>query len=174
MQAYRPALLIAAIYGLAGLLWIVLSDVLLAALVGENAAALTEYQTVKGSVFVFITALLVYWLTCRALRRQAETERSLRDSESRFRAIFDHAIDGIALAGIDDKRFVMANDAFCRMTGYGPEELSGLGIQAMHPPADLPHVIDQFERQARREIALTRNIPVLRKDGSAFRVDISS
>jgi PAS domain S-box-containing protein len=174
MQAFRPALLIAAIYGLVGLLWISLSDTLLAGLAGENTIALTHYQTLKGSAFVLVTALLVYWLVYRALRRQAETERSLRDSESRFRAIFDNALDGIALAGIDDKRFVIANAAFFRMTGYHPEELPGLGISAIHPAADLPHVVAQFERQARGELVLARDIPVLRKDGSVFLADINS
>lgn len=174
MQVYRPALLIAAVYGLAGLLWIVLSDALLAALIGENAAALTEYQTLKGSAFVLATAALVFYLSHRALRRQAETERSLRDSEARFRAIFDNALDGIALAGIDDKRFVLANGTFLRMTGYAAEELIGLGIDSLHPAADLPRVVAEFERQARREIALARSIPVLRKDGSLFHADINS
>ncbi len=174
MQAFRPALLIAAIYGLAGLLWIFLSDTLLAGLAGENATALTHYQTLKGSAFVLVTAALVFALCYRALRRQALTERSLRDSEARFRAIFENALDGIALAGIDDKRFVMANAAFLRMTGYAAEELIGFGIDAMHPAADLPRVVAEFERQARREIALARNIPVLRKDGSVFRADINA
>ncbi|MBI4990012.1 MAG: PAS domain S-box protein [Rhodocyclales bacterium] len=174
MQAFRPALLIAAIYGVAGLLWIFLSDALLAGLAGENAAELTRYQTLKGSAFVLATALLVYWLVVRALRRQAEAERSLRDSEARFRAIFDHALDGIALAGTEDKRFVIANASFLRMTGYSPEEMPGLGISAIHPAADLPHVVAQFERQARREIVLARDIPVLRKDGSVFQADVNS
>ena len=174
MPATRPALLIAAIYGLAGLLWIFLSDALLATLAGENAAALTHYQTLKGSVFVLATTLLVYWLVRRALVRQAETERSLRDSEARFRAIFDHALDGIALAGIEDRRFVIANASFLRMTGLSPEELPGLDIAAVHPAADLAHVVAQFERQARREIVLARDIPMLRKDGSAFQADVNS
>jgi PAS domain S-box-containing protein len=174
MRLSRPALLIAGIYGAAGLLWIFLSDALLAALADADVAALTHYQTLKGSVFVLVTALLVYYLAYRALRRQAETEDSLRDSESRFRAIFDNALDGIALAGIDDKRFVLANDAFYRMTGYSQQELPGLGIPAIHPAADLPRVIAEFERQARRETTVARNIPVRRKDGSVFQADITS
>ena len=174
MKRHRPALFIAAVYGLAGLLWIFVSDTLIAALIGQNAAALTHYQTLKGSAFVLVTALLLYYLVSIALRRQTDTERSLHDSEARFRAIFDNALDGIALAGVDDKRFILANAAFQGMTGYGPEELAALDISAIHPAADLPRVVEQFERQARREIPIARNIPVLRKDGSVFQADVNA
>ena len=45
------------------------------------------------------------------------------------------------------------------MLGYGPEEIKTLGVADIHPEQDLPRVIDQFERQQRREIAVAESLP---------------
>ncbi len=49
-----------------------------------------------------------------------------------------------------------------------------MGVSDIHPKEALPHVFDQFEKQLRREIGTARDLPVKRKDGSIFYVDISS
>jgi PAS domain-containing protein len=54
------------------------------------------------------------------------------------------------------------------------DELKRLSVADIHPAWHLPYVTEQFERQARDEIALAENIPVKRKDGSVFFVDISA
>lgn len=44
-------------------------------------------------------------------------EQQLRESEERFRNVFEHAATGIAIAQLDG-RFVQSNPAFCTMLGY--------------------------------------------------------
>jgi PAS domain S-box-containing protein len=107
-----------------------------------------------------------------AERKQAEN--ALRESETRFRGIFENATDGILLTDIESKRFSLANQALCNMLGYGMDEVANLGVGDIHAEADLPHVMEQFERLARGEIGLTHDIPVKRKDGSVFYADISA
>ncbi|MDP2806091.1 MAG: PAS domain S-box protein, partial [Gallionellaceae bacterium] len=64
-------------------------------------------------------------------RKQIEIE--LRDSEERFRQLFEKAPIGIAMAKQDQKIFI-ANPAFCRMFGYTQEELSDMTvIELTHP-----------------------------------------
>ena len=101
-------------------------------------------------------------------------EEALRQSEVRFKAIFEHARDGIALADSETKRFLVANDCFCQMLGYTKDELTRLSIEAIHPADQLPMIAVTFERQARGEIDLGANLPVKRKDGTIFFADISS
>jgi signal transduction histidine kinase len=60
------------------------------------------------------------------------------------------------------------------MLGYTEAEMSDLGVQDIHPEEDLLYVKDQFEKQVRKEIALAKDIPVKRKDGSVFYVDVNS
>ncbi len=116
------------------------------------------------------------------LRRQTEhleelvTERTgeLRESEERFRTIFDNAVDGIHLVSVEDKKFYDGNKAFCEMIGYSREELRNVGLVDIHPKESLPYVLQQFERVAKREITLAKDLPVKRRDGTVFYVDVNA
>ncbi len=103
-----------------------------------------------------------------------QTEKALRELAERFRAIFDAATDGILLADAETKRFEIANETLCEMTGYTQNEITDMGVEDIHPREDLPHVVEQFEQQKRGEQPLAENIPVRRKDGTVFYADINS
>ena len=105
-------------------------------------------------------------------RRNAE--KYLKESEEKFRIIFNNTSDGILIADIEEKKFFMANDAICSLLGYTREEIIGVSVKDIHPEADLPHIVEQFERQARGEIVVAEDIPVMRKDGTVFYADIHS
>ena len=100
--------------------------------------------------------------------------RRLRQSEQRFRAIFEGAQDGIVLVDAVSKGLIDANQRFCAMTGYRLDELSHLQVEDLHLAADWPNVLNQFERQIRGELTTAPALPVLRKDGSVFSADIST
>ncbi len=110
----------------------------------------------------------------RDITERKNTENELRESEERFRTIFDGANDGLLLADIEKKKFFTGNKTICNMLGYSIEEIKNLGIMDIHPKEDLPFVVEQFEKQERREIVLAENIPMKRKDGSVFYADINS
>lgn len=108
------------------------------------------------------------------ITERKRTEGALQESEQRFKAIFDHSNDGILLADMEKKRFFIGNETICQMLGYSPDEIKDLGVMDIHPAEDLPYVIDQFEKQARKEIAIAKDLPVVRKDGSVFYADVSA
>lgn len=113
-------------------------------------------------------------LLLREIAERKKAESALRDSEEKFRTIFDNAIDGILLADTESKKFLTGNSMICRMLGRSEDEIKGLGVFDIHPEKDLPYVIDQFDKQSKRQIEVATNIPVKRKDGSVFYADISS
>lgn len=113
------------------------------------------------------------WEAIESVQRK-RMEEELRESELKFRTLFNNNNDGLIVAGIEDKKFLLGNPMICRLLGYSQEEFKGLGIKDIHPDEALPHVFEQFEKQAKREIAVAENIPVKRKDGSVFYADISS
>ncbi|WHZ25783.1 MAG: hypothetical protein OJF51_000578 [Nitrospira sp.] len=64
-------------------------------------------------------------------RKQAEAK--LRESEARFRNVFEHAGTGIAIANLYGGS-VQCNPAYCAMLGYTEEELRNLDFsQIVHP-----------------------------------------
>jgi len=105
-------------------------------------------------------------------RRKAETH--LKESEERFRMVFENAADGILIADIESQRFFDVNAKFCRMLGYTKEELLKLEVDNIHPEDALQLVREEFKKQSRGETTIARDIPIRRKDGSLFYVDINS
>jgi PAS domain S-box-containing protein len=64
---------------------------------------------------------------------QKKAVEGLRESETRFRAMFKNAGVGIALVGMD-RRPLEANDALIQMTGYNPEEFFQMtGAELSYP-----------------------------------------
>ncbi len=104
-------------------------------------------------------------------RKQAE--KALRESEEKFRTIFEGAGDGIF--GVDPKtrRAVVVSPSMCAISGHTQSELLQLGVEDIHPKDHMPHVLDQFLKLLRGKINITRDIPVLRKDGHIVYCDIS-
>jgi len=84
------------------------------------------------------------------------------------------ADEGMLLVDAENRQFVVANKAMCQMLGYDAEEITSLRVMDIHPKEDLDYVLGQFERQARGEMVLTKNIPVIKRDGSGLYADINS
>ncbi|MBF0502469.1 MAG: PAS domain S-box protein [Candidatus Riflebacteria bacterium] len=97
-----------------------------------------------------------------------------KDSEVRFRTVFENAIDGIMIADPAQKKNIEANKAISDMLGYSRDELLKLRVEDMHPREDLSRILDLFERQVRGEISLAPDIPMLKKDGSVIYCDVNS
>ena len=110
----------------------------------------------------------------RDITERKRMEKTLRDSEARYRTLFEGSADGIVIADSETKQFKYANSALCRMLGYTEAELCALGVADIHPPESFPHVVAEFEAQARGDKTLAPDLPCLRKDGSVFPADISA
>ena len=103
-----------------------------------------------------------------AFNEQQRVEAELRESEARFRAMFDNTAVGVALMTLD-RRIVQVNPTVTRLTGYAAEEMTGF---------DPSHMIYEPDRYVDRELFTElvtgkRNQYLmekryLRKDGSLF------
>jgi PAS domain S-box-containing protein len=131
---------------------------------GDSAAPIRDRDgNIVGAVLVF-----------RDVTERKRAEQAIRESEERYRALFEGAVDGILIADVETKRFVHANSAMCEMLGYTEEELTKLTVSDIHPKDALERVIAEFEAQARGEKLLATDIPCLRKDGTVVYADINT
>ncbi|MHC5599195.1 MAG: PAS domain S-box protein [Nostoc sp.] len=102
-----------------------------------------------------------------------QTEVALRESEERFRTIFNQATVGITLVTLDGQ-FLQVNPAFCEITGYSVEELIELSFQDITHPEDL--VVDRlYARQvlAREINGYSLEKRYIHKDGSLVWVKVT-
>ena len=68
-------------------------------------------------------------------RKQAEW--ALKESEEKFRVIFEGSKDGIILADVESKKIHTGNKTFCDMLQYSADEISQLGVVG-YPPRGGP------------------------------------
>jgi PAS domain S-box-containing protein len=99
---------------------------------------------------------------------------ALKKSEEEFRIIFDNSFDGILLADAETKTFYRGNKSICRMLGYSEDEIIDLAVKDIHLPNDLSWIVAEFEKLARGEIKVAKEIPVKKKDGQIFFADIGA
>jgi PAS domain S-box-containing protein len=111
----------------------------------------------------------------RKKREVSDLIKALKDSEKRYRDLFDGAAEGILVAEVATKRFRYANPAICRMLGYSEAALTSMAVTDIYPKADLARVVTNFENQARGiGNSMTSEIPCVRSDGSIIYVDIKA
>lgn len=102
----------------------------------------------------------------REIAQRAAGEQALRESEQRFRSIFENAPIGIAFTDLSGG-FQEVNAHFCSLVGYPAEKLIGRrSIDVTHPD-DRREDIRQARRLMRGEIPFYRRLKrYVRHDGS--------
>ncbi|HEU4640973.1 MAG TPA: PAS domain S-box protein [Gemmatimonadaceae bacterium] len=98
-------------------------------------------------------------------RRRAEA--ALRESETRFRALYERAAVGIGVTDADG-HFLQANPAFCEILGYTEAELRERTSIGITHPDDRPMQRESLARLLAGELrSETLEKRYMRKDGSA-------
>ena len=105
--------------------------------------------------------------------KDREAERSLRDSETRFRSVVESLGEGLIITDLHD-RIVYVNSRITDLTGHRPEDLAGK--QAQDLLFDTANWKDGDSRMtARREKKRTRyDAPLLDKGGKVLPVEVIS
>ena len=86
-------------------------------------------------------------------RRNAE--KALRESEERFRRVFESGPLGMAMTDMQ-YRFLTANAAFCSITGYSSDELAHMNFRDIVHPDDLSQDMECLQKLGAAEILLNR------------------
>src|SRR5688572_13479208 len=85
-------------------------------------------QRVEHFFISFMVDALVVTLLLRLVHRQ---QRQLRQSEERYRALFEQARDGIGVVRLADHRLVEANDRVCEILGLEQQNCVGRDIRGL-------------------------------------------
>ncbi|HNV69135.1 MAG TPA: PAS domain S-box protein, partial [Candidatus Ozemobacteraceae bacterium] len=105
-------------------------------------------------------------------KRQAE--EALRESEQRFRAMFDNSNDGIVIAEVATRRLRYANPAICRMLDYSEADLLSRQADDLHVDAARPQAMDLFRRMASGETTFGVDVPLRRRDGTEIVCEVGA
>ena len=121
-----------------------------------------------GMILLFAIFLAVTVYTADRIRRQrnriAATERALRESEHKLRALTNNLGD-VVLAYDMDRRLVFANPALERVSGYSVEEFGANGFICWAHPEDRQRMNESWEQLFRGVGFRDQEYRVLTSDG---------
>jgi PAS domain S-box-containing protein len=104
-------------------------------------------------------------------RKKAETE--LRQSEERYRELFENNPFPMWVYGADSLAFLAVNDAACRQYGYSSEEFLSMKITQIRPEEEVPSLLDNLA-EADGSLQKSGDWRHRRKDGSELFVEVTS
>ena len=107
----------------------------------------------------------------RDITKRIQTEQALRESEARFRAIFEHSMAGILLTAPDGRIF-SANSAACRLLGRSEEIICKLGRAGIIDKKD-PRISPLLKKRAEKGYA-AGELTMIRADTRRIPVHVSS
>jgi PAS domain S-box-containing protein len=138
---------IALSYLLFGVLWIILSDHLVASIAPEPAI-LSRIQTLKGWAFVAATALFLYLLVRSAVRTRRRLRRRKEETDRFLNTLLEN-LPGAAYACRDDSDWTMTylSAGAEGVTGYSADELTAPG-----PPTYGELIVESDRQRVRDEV----------------------
>jgi PAS domain S-box-containing protein len=107
------------------------------------------------------------------ITERERAEQALRESEARFRILFDTAADGLLLRDVATGEFHLANQACLRMLGYTLEEFQRLDIVDLHPEEELPLIRAEMAKFHRGDAGTRAEVRFRQKNGSTFVADLN-
>ncbi len=99
---------------------------------------------------------------------------SLLRTDKQLRAVLEGLPGGVLVADEVTHEFLFANESFCSLLGYNQEEVKKLTLNNLHRAADMPRVLEDFQKIILGEINQSLKIPTLRKDQTTFMADVHS
>jgi PAS domain S-box-containing protein len=104
---------------------------------------------------------------------RARAETVLRDSEVRFRQLFENALDGVCLADVQTGMILDCNPALLKLVGREKHEVVGQSQRILHPPSEaIEKVTRSFEQHRQEKAGQSLEVPILTKAGEVRTAEI--
>jgi len=168
--AVTPGMIVL-VYAVFGCLWILFSSYVLN-LVIKDPDVVFYLETLKGWIYVAITAFVLLLLIKRSIATIRESEFALAESRDTYKTLIEQASDGIVIVD-EHGRLIDGNPAILEMSNYTAEEFTSLTVRDLFPDngdEKTPLGIDEL----REGNTAVFQLPMKRRDGSLLNVESSA
>ena len=144
-------------------------------LLSENENIVNDQAKTKKELINEVLELRQELEALKIFRETANQQAEIlaRESEEKYRVLFEESTKGVLTLDIETQRFLYSNPAIRQMLGYTEDELHRLKITDLHPKDELNDVMSKFESPLLGEKPTSFAIPCWRKDGTVFYADIA-
>lgn len=148
-RSLYTALKISLIYFVLSFLWILYSDRLVESF-AEDMTNLSHFQTIKGMLFITISAFIIFGFIYKELKEKNIINEKIKKSEEKYRTFINETHEGIYRFELEkplntklplpqqldhiyqNARLGECNKAFANIYGYSTEELVNLKLREFH------------------------------------------
>ncbi len=102
-----------------------------------------------------------------------QTKLALRESEARYRALFENSSDAILIAEVETQAIRFANPTATQIFGYAESDLCRMCVADLAPKATVGEALSEFDALARGAKTRSDGMQALRADGTVIVVDVS-
>ena len=96
-----------------------------------DANSVARWRMQQRFEHIFISTVVDVIVVTLLLRLVGRQQRKLAASEERYRAVFEHANDGIVIVAAASRTIAEVNNKFCELFGCNPQELIGKNVNRL-------------------------------------------
>ena len=111
---------------------------------------------------------------CRDISENKHIQDKLRESEEKYKCLFDNANDAIFIADTVNGLILDANKKAEQLLGYTRQEIIGIHQSELHPKSQAQYYKDKFRKHIQKGQIFDLEADVVKKDGSIVPVFISA
>ena len=138
------------IYAVVSAVYIFTSDYFLELFI-HDSGLISKLQTVKGLLFIVITSVLLHVLMTMNINKLSNYYRQIIDfklvseeqskqSKQEYIALFNHSPLPMWIFDLDTLRFLNVNEAACEHYGFSYEEFMTMNIKDIRPDSEVPQM----------------------------------
>lgn len=135
-----------------------------------NTIWVNDYTTIIRDSKGDITHYLGYIID---ISEQKKIERSLKESEEKYKALFDEASEAIFVADTKTRKLIDCNKAAEDLIGYTRKEILSMRADQLHPEDRIKETMEGFKKQAEGKIRAVES-EVITKNRKRIPVNIST
>lgn len=139
--------------------------------------AMWAQSSIQSVLLVLLLFPVLYVFSFRPLllhiAERDQAEEAMRESEQKYRHLFEHLSDAAFLVDVDTGRVLDTNPQGERLLGRSRGEIMGMNQSKLYLPDKIEAQRNLFAAYARQERPADYETEIVRKDGTMCRVRIS-